>query len=148
MDLLVNGQNYTVPDEPERPLLWVLRDELKLRGTRFSCQGGTCGSCTVQIDGVARRSCQTPVSALAGRAVTTIEALAGHPLQAAWDAAEMPPCGRCRPGVTVMAAALLARTPHPSAAEVDAALLDHQCWCYRASQLRGIILAAAATLTA
>jgi isoquinoline 1-oxidoreductase alpha subunit len=152
MQLQINGQAYEVADEPDRVLLWVLRDELKLRGTRFSCGGGTCGSCMLLIDGQAKRACQMLISPLVGRQISTIEGLthpsgAGpHPLQTAWDAAGMPPCVRCRPAVTMTAAGLLAKNPHPTPADVDRALSDHTCWCYRHGQLRSIILAAAAEL--
>ena len=130
--LSVNGSARTVDVAPDTPLLWVLRDALNMRGTKFGCGRGFCGACTVHLDGVATRSCLTPIASAAGRAVTTIEGLGTstlHPLQQAWIDEDVPQCGYCQAGQLMAAAALLAKTPHPSDGEIVAAMSGNLCRC-------------------
>jgi isoquinoline 1-oxidoreductase subunit alpha len=130
--LFVNGSARTVDVAPDTPLLWVLRDTLDMRGTKFGCGRGFCGACTVHLDGVATRSCLTPIASVAGRAVTTIEGLGTatlHPLQQAWIDEDVPQCGYCQAGQLMTAAALLAKTPHPSDGEIVAAMSGNLCRC-------------------
>ncbi len=147
--LTVNGQRRSVDAPPDTPLLWVLRDELKLKGTKYSCGMAECGACTVLLDGRAVRSCSTPVASAANRAVTTIEVLSTTKdprllgLQRAWVAEEVPQCGYCQPGMLLQAAALLARTPDPSDAEIDRAMAGNLCRCGTYSRIRRAIHAAA-----
>jgi isoquinoline 1-oxidoreductase alpha subunit len=129
---MVNGKEQSVDVDPGMPLLWVLRDILQLTGTKFGCGMGFCGSCTVHVDGEARRSCVLPVSQVAGREVTTIEGLApagDHPLQQAWLAENVAQCGYCQPGQIMTAAALLGKNPHPNDADIDAAMEGNLCRC-------------------
>ncbi len=128
----VNGQEVTVEAPPESTLLWILRDRLRLTGTKFGCGAGLCGACVVHVNGEARRACLTPLSAVAGRAVTTIEGLspdASHPLQKAWVAEQVPQCGYCQSGQIMQAAALLDSNPTPSRAEIVAAMDGVLCRC-------------------
>ena len=144
--LLVNGQQREVEAAPDTPLLWVLRDDLGLTGTKFGCGQSLCGACTVHLDGEAVRSCQTPVSEVGRRAVTTIEGLAadgGHPVQRAWIEEEVPQCGYCQSGQIMAAAALLARTPRPTDADVDAAMAGILCRCGTYNRIRRAIRRAA-----
>jgi isoquinoline 1-oxidoreductase subunit alpha len=144
--LSVNGRDRRVEAAPEMPLLWVLRDLLGLKGTKFGCGAGLCGACTVHVDGEAVRSCQTPVSALAGRRVTTIEGLsdgAAHPVQRAWLAEGVPQCGYCQSGQIMAAAALLAKTPRPTDAEIEAALRGNICRCGTYQRIRRAVHRAA-----
>src|SRR5512142_3364634 len=130
--LSVNGSARTVDVAPDTPLRWVLRDTLNMRGTKFGCGRGFCGACTVHLDGVATRSCLTPIASAAGRAVTTIEGLGTstlHPLQQAWIDEDVPQCGYCQAGQLMTAAALLAKTPHPSDGEIVAAMSGNLCRC-------------------
>ncbi len=130
--LVVNGRERRVEADPEMPLLWVLRDTLGLTGTKFGCGAGLCGACTVHLDGEAARSCMTPVGSVSRRRVTTIEGLSAsgaHSLQNAWIAEQVPQCGYCQPGQIMAAAALLARKPKPSDAEVDEAMSGNLCRC-------------------
>lgn len=130
--LSVNGANHQVDAEPNMPLLWVLRDLLGLTGTKFSCGIGVCGSCTVHIDGEAVRSCQVPVSSVAGKQIVTIEGLSpdgSHPLQVAWIEKQVSQCGYCQPGQIMTAAALLAKTPEPSQEQISAAMTGVLCRC-------------------
>jgi len=151
MDLSINGQSRHLPDdaEPEMPLLWVLRDLLDLTGTKFGCGVAACGACTVHLDGQAVRSCVTPLSAIDGRKVTTIEALGTaqqpHALQRAWIAHQVPQCGYCQSGMLMAAAALLARNPDPSDADIDAAITNI-CRCGTYPRIRDAIRSAARTL--
>jgi aerobic-type carbon monoxide dehydrogenase small subunit (CoxS/CutS family) len=144
----VNGAEQTVDVAPDTPLLWVLRDALGLTGTKFGCGLGLCGACTVHLDGRAVRSCSTPVSEADGHQVITIEGLSPahpHPLQAAWIAEEVPQCGYCQPGQIMAAAALLATTPRPTEAEIDAAMAGNLCRCGTYVRIRRAILRAAGT---
>jgi isoquinoline 1-oxidoreductase subunit alpha len=128
----VNLQDYTYDGDPSVPLLWVLRDELGLTGTKFGCGGGFCGSCTVHLDGVAIRSCQVAVGDVAGRKVVTIEGLdphGEHPVQRAWRETSAPQCGYCHAGQIMQAAALLAINPKPSQDDITAAMAGNICRC-------------------
>lgn len=130
--LNVNGEVRTVDVPPDTPLLWVLRDALGLVGTKFGCGTGTCGACTVHLDGVPTRACITPIAALAGRQVTTIEGLdpeGRHALQQAWQELDVPQCGYCQAGQIMTAAALLKEKPNPSDQDIDAALGGNLCRC-------------------
>jgi isoquinoline 1-oxidoreductase alpha subunit len=140
--LTLNGKHVTVKADPDTPLLWVLRDELGLTGTKFSCGAGLCGACTVHLDGHATRSCITPVSQAAGKKVTTIEGLSRqgeHPLQKAWVELEVSQCGYCQPGQIMSAAALLAKNPHPTDEEIDAAMNGNLCRCGTYNRIRAAI---------
>ena len=144
--VLVNGQRREVDADGWMPLLWALRDLLELRGTKYGCGEGLCGSCTVHLDGEPIRSCLTPLSTAEGRSVTTIEGLSDdgtHPLQAAWVELNVSQCGYCQPGQIMAAAALLARTPRPSREEVDAALAGNLCRCGTYLRIRQAIHLAA-----
>ena len=128
----VNGKSATVDVAPDTPLLWVLRDVLDLKGTKYGCGISQCGACTVHVKGVATRSCVLPVSAVRGSEITTIEGLspAGtHPLQRAWEELDIPQCGYCQAGQLMSAAALLAKTPRPTDADIDAAMNGNLCRC-------------------
>ena len=130
--LLINGKSYTVNVEPDTPLLWVIREHLQLTGTKFGCGMAQCGACTVHLDGAAVRSCKTPVSAAAGKKITTIEGLSPdgkHPLQVAWIAEQVPQCGYCQSGQIMQAAALLAKTPNPTDDEIVEAMSGNICRC-------------------
>jgi aerobic-type carbon monoxide dehydrogenase small subunit (CoxS/CutS family) len=143
--LVVNGKSRSVEAAAETPLLWVLRDTLGLTGTKFGCGIAECGACTVHLDGQAVRSCQTSIKEAQGHRVTTIEGLSRdgeHPLQRAWIAAEVPQCGYCQSGQLMSAAALLARTPHPSDAEIDEAMRGNLCRCGTYQRIRRAIKAA------
>ncbi|MDA8110015.1 MAG: (2Fe-2S)-binding protein [Betaproteobacteria bacterium] len=131
LELRINGEARQVDVEPDTPLLWVLRDTLGLTGTKFGCGVAACGACTVHLDGEAVRSCVIPVSAVAGKEITTIEGLGAkglHPVQQAWIAHQVPQCGYCQPGMIMASAALLAKNPRPSEADLDAAL-SNICRC-------------------
>ncbi|MDT8406751.1 MAG: (2Fe-2S)-binding protein [Methylococcales bacterium] len=130
--LSINGLSQTVAAEPDTPLLWVLRDNLQLVGTKFGCGIGQCGACTVHLDGIPTRACITPVSAVGSRRITTIEGLSengDHPLQQAWQELDVPQCGYCQAGQIMTAAALLKNLPDPSDREIDQALSGHLCRC-------------------
>ncbi len=149
MELTVNGRKQALPDDlaaPEMPLLWALRDLLNLTGTKYGCGIGACGACTVLVDARAARACVTPLSAVAGRSVTTIEALgsaeAPHPLQRAWVAQQVPQCGYCQSGMLMAAAALLAKNRRPTDADIDAAVTN-LCRCGTYPRIRAAIKAAA-----
>ena len=149
IELNVNGEKRRVEAEPAMPLLWVLREELGLTGTKFGCGIAQCGACTVHLDGAAIRSCVTPVGAVAGRAVTTVEGLAEpgerHPLQQAWIDEQVPQCGYCQSGQIMSASALLASNPAPSDAEIDAAMRGNICRCGTYGRIRRAIKRAAAS---
>jgi isoquinoline 1-oxidoreductase alpha subunit len=128
----VNGKSATVDVAPDMPLLWVLRDVLALKGTKYGCGISQCGACTVHVKGVATRSCVLPVSAVRGAEITTIEGLSPdgtHPLQRAWEELDIPQCGYCQAGQLMSAAALLAKTPKPTDADIDAAMNGNLCRC-------------------
>jgi isoquinoline 1-oxidoreductase subunit alpha len=130
--LLINGKPRTVDVPPDTPLLWVIREHLQLTGTKFGCGMAQCGACTVHLDGVAVRSCQTPVSAVEGKKITTIEGLhpdGRHPLQVAWIAEQVPQCGYCQSGQIMQAASLLAKNPKPTDDEIVAAMSGNICRC-------------------
>ena len=128
----INGKTVNVEAEPDTALLWVVREHLKLTGTKYGCGSGLCGACTVHIDGKAVRSCQTQISAIGGRKVTTIEGLSpngAHPLQKAWIAEQVPQCGYCQSGQIMRAAALLKKSPQPSRDEIVKAMKTNLCRC-------------------
>ena len=144
--LNVNGKSVTADVPADMPLLWVLRDVLDLRGTKFGCGLGQCGACTVHLRGNAVRSCQTPVSAAAGAAITTLEGLSpdgSHPLQRAWEELDVPQCGYCQAGQIMSAAALLRRTPRPTDADIDTAMSGNLCRCATYIRIREAIHRAA-----
>jgi aerobic-type carbon monoxide dehydrogenase small subunit (CoxS/CutS family) len=144
--LVVNGARRTVDVEPERPLLWVLRDALGLTGTKYGCGIAQCGACTVLLDGEAVRSCQISAKDAVGHRVTTIEGLStsgDHALQRAWKAIEVPQCGHCQSGQIMAAAALLAQHPSPSDADIDAAMSGILCRCGTYNRIRRAIHLAA-----
>jgi isoquinoline 1-oxidoreductase alpha subunit len=144
MQLDVNGRAVEVRAAPDTPLLWVLRDELLLTGTKFGCGIAQCGACTVHLNGEATRSCVTPIGAVAGMRITTIEGLGGaHPVQAAWIAGDVPQCGYCQSGQIMSAAALLAHKPAPSDADIDAAMSGNICRCGAYQRIRAAIHQAA-----
>jgi isoquinoline 1-oxidoreductase alpha subunit len=138
----VNGESRTADVDEDTPLLWVLRETLGLTGTKFGCGIAACGACTVHINGAAMRSCSVPASSMQGQKITTIEGLAPkeqpHPLQAAWISHQVPQCGYCQSGMIMAAAALLARNPHPSDAEIDAEVTNI-CRCGTYERVRRAI---------
>jgi isoquinoline 1-oxidoreductase alpha subunit len=145
--LNLNGKDTEVDVDGDMPLLWVLRDTLGLTGTKFGCGIALCGACTVHLDGAPIRSCVTPVSAAGGRKVMTIEGLSrdrSHPVQKAWIELDVPQCGYCQSGQIMSAAALLAHTPQPSDADIDAAMSGNICRCGTYQRIRAAIHRAAA----
>jgi isoquinoline 1-oxidoreductase subunit alpha len=149
MELDINGQPRQLDDaaiDPAMPLLWALRDVLSLTGTKFGCGVAACGACTVHVDGMAVRSCVTPLSTVAGKRIVTIEALGStekpHPLQTAWVAHQVPQCGYCQSGMLMAAAALLAKNNNPSDADIDAAITNI-CRCGTYPRIRDAIKSAA-----
>ncbi len=146
IELNINGKAQSVDVAPDTPLLWVIRDTLGLTGTKFGCGMAQCGACTVHLDGDAVRSCSTPVSAVGGKKVTTIEGLSAdgsHPVQSAWVAEQVPQCGYCQSGQIMQAVALLARTPSPSDSDIDAAMSGNICRCGTYQRIRSAIHRAA-----
>jgi isoquinoline 1-oxidoreductase alpha subunit len=144
--LNVNGKATTVDVPGEMPLLWVLRDVLNLKGTKFGCGIGACGACTVHLRGRAVRSCSTPVSTVGNAAITTIEGLSAngnHPLQIAWQELDVPQCGYCQSGQIMSAAALLATTPKPSDADINRAMDGNLCRCGTYVRIRAAVKLAA-----
>ena len=143
----VNGKSTTVDVPADMPLLWVVRDVLNLKGTKFGCGAGLCGACTVHLDGRAVRSCQTPASTVSGKQVTTLEGLSAdgtHPLQIAWQEIDVPQCGYCQAGQIMSAAALLAKTPKPTDSDIDTAMNGNLCRCATYLRIREAIHKAAA----
>src|SRR6266849_7264919 len=144
--LLINGKSHTVNVEPDTPLLWVIREHLQMTGNKFGCGMGLCGACTVHLDGAAVRSCQTQVSQAVGKRITTIEGLdpeGRHPVQLAWIAEQVPQCGYCQSGQIMSAAALLAKTPHPTNDQIDTAMGGNLCRCGVYQRIRRAIHRAA-----
>ncbi|HSE95513.1 MAG TPA: (2Fe-2S)-binding protein, partial [Methylomirabilota bacterium] len=151
--LTVNGVARTVNVDPDKPLLWVLREDLRLTGTKYACGMALCGACTVHLDGQPVRTCVTPVSAAAGKRVTTIEGLSAsgsgvsdrgdHPVQRAWIELDVPQCGYCQSGQVMSAAALLAKNGSPSDADIDAAMAGNLCRCGTYQRIRAAIKRAA-----
>jgi isoquinoline 1-oxidoreductase alpha subunit len=144
--LAVNGDERSYDGDPSMPLLWYLRDELALTGTKFACGIGLCGACTVHLDGLAVRACITTMGAAGGKSVTTIEGLSAtgeHALQLAWRELGVPQCGYCQPGQIMQAAALLARTRSPSDAEITSAMAGNLCRCGCYQRILAAIRAAA-----
>lgn len=146
ISLTVNGNRRTFDGDPATPLLWFLRDDLALTGTKYGCGVGACGACTVHVEGRAVRACQTKMSELEGRGVTTIEGLhpgGAHPLQVAWREIDVPQCGYCQSGQIMKAAELLRTTPHPSDQQIDNAMNGNICRCGTYPRIRAAIKAAA-----
>ena len=144
MTLDVNGKPLAVKAAPDTPLLWVLRDELQLTGTKYGCGMAQCGACTVMVDGQAVRSCVTPIEAVAAGKITTIEGLGGqHPLQQAWVKHEVPQCGYCQSGQIMSAVALLSANAKPTDADIDAAMDGNICRCGTYQRVRAAIKDAA-----
>lgn len=143
MNLTVNGRAASVDAEPDMPLLWALREDLQLTGTKFGCGMALCGACTVHLDGVPIRSCSTPLSAAAGKKVITIEAIsaskAGKAVQAAWVKHDVPQCGYCQSGQIMSAAALLYKNPAPTNADIDEAMSGNLCRCGAYPRIRAAI---------
>jgi isoquinoline 1-oxidoreductase alpha subunit len=148
--LNINGKDMVVDADPATPLLWALRDTLGLSGTKFGCGAGLCGACTVHVDGVAVRSCTAPLSSVAGKKITTIEAVAadqvGQAVQDAWVAHDVAQCGYCQSGQIMSATALLKTNRKPSDADIDAAMAGNICRCGTYARVRSAIKAAASTL--
>jgi isoquinoline 1-oxidoreductase alpha subunit len=147
VNLTVNGKARMYDGDPDMPLLWYVRDDLRLTGTRFGCGAGLCGACTVHVNGQAVRSCQTKMSTLAGKTVLTIDALAAngtlHPVQKAWVTHNVPQCGYCQSGQIMSAAALLKTTPNPTDADIDRAMAGNICRCGTYQRIRAAIHTAA-----
>jgi isoquinoline 1-oxidoreductase alpha subunit len=147
ISLTVNGKTHSVDAEPGTPLLWVIHDSLGLTGTKFGCGMALCGACTVHVDGKPVRSCSTPVSAAAGKKITTIEAVGatavGQKVQAAWVALDVPQCGYCQSGQIMSAVALLAEKPKPTDADIDDAMAGNVCRCGTYPRIRAAIHRAA-----
>ena len=142
--MTINGQEQRVEVDPSTPLLWVIREQLALTGTKFGCGVAQCGACTVHLNGTAVRSCSTPVAAAAGQEITTIEGLApaddsAHPLQSAWIEHQVPQCGYCQSGQLMSAAALLARNASPTDADIDAAMAGNICRCGMYGRIKAAI---------
>ncbi len=147
----VNGKAVTVDVDPDTPLLWVLRDELKLTGTKFGCGIAQCGACTVYLDGLPRRSCVTPIQSVEGGQVTTIEGLTGKEakaVQGAWVVLDVPQCGYCQSGQVMTATALLSEIPNPTDADIDSAMAGNVCRCATYVRIRAAIHMAAKSLGA
>jgi isoquinoline 1-oxidoreductase alpha subunit len=146
ISILINGETKTVDIDPATPLLWVLREQLGLTGTKFGCGLALCGACTVHIDGNAARSCVTPVRAVAGKRITTVEGLSrdrSHPVQRAWLQVQVPQCGYCQSGQMMSAAALLAVNANPSDTDIDDAMAGNLCRCGTYARVRRAIHLAA-----
>lgn len=150
MKFTVNGKEVAVEAAPDMPLLWALREDLRLTGTKYGCGMSLCGACTVHVDGAPVRACTTPVSAVAGRRITTIEGAGASPIgaavQAAWVSIDVPQCGYCQPGQIMSACALLAQNGAPTDADIDSAMSGNLCRCGTYNAVREAIHAAAQTL--
>ncbi len=149
--LKVNGVSRQFDGEPDMPLLWYLRDELQLTGTKYGCGEGLCGACTVHLNGSAVRSCQTPMKSAAGKDIVTIEGLsakADHPVQQAWRQANVPQCGYCQSGQIMQAAAMLKQKPKPTDGDIDSAMKGNICRCGTYQRIREAIKLAANKTTA
>ncbi|AXC50685.1 (2Fe-2S)-binding protein [Paracoccus suum] len=147
--ITINGESHDFNLDPDTPLLWVLRDELKMTGTKFGCGVAQCGACTVMLNGMPRRSCITPIKALDGAEVTTIEGMSGpeyDAIQAAWRAIDVPQCGWCQSGQVMSATMLLQQLPAPSDEEIDQAMAGNVCRCATYHRIRAAIHDAAKTL--
>ena len=145
----LNGSTVSVQSEADTPLLWVIRDEVGLTGTKFGCGAALCGACTVHLNGTPIRACQTPVSAVAGKKVSTVESLSAdnsHPLQKAWIKHQVPQCGYCQSGQLMSAAALLSKNKNPSDADIDNAMSGNLCRCGTYNRIRAAIKDAAAEM--
>ena len=150
-NLTVNGKPATVDGPADMPLLWALRDILNLKGTKFGCGAALCGACTVHLNGTPIRSCQTPVSAVAGKKIATVESLSSdnsHPLQKAWVKHQVPQCGYCQSGQLMSAAALLSKNKNPSDADIDAAMAGNICRCGTYTRIRAAVKDAASMMRA
>jgi isoquinoline 1-oxidoreductase alpha subunit len=146
VELTINGATHSVDADPAMPLLWAIRDIVGLTGTKFGCGKALCGACTVHVDGEPVRSCSLPLSAAAGRSITTIEGLSEdgmHPVQVAWRELNVPQCGYCQSGQIMSAVALLERIPQPSDADIDAAMSGNICRCGTYTRIRSAIHRAA-----
>ena len=150
ISFLLNDTEVTFDGDPDTPLLWVVRDNFKLKGSKFGCGAGLCGACTMHLDGAAIKTCVLPVTAVTGKAVTTIEALgtpdAMHPLQAAWVEYNVPQCGYCQSGQIMAAAAMMANVPNPTDDDIDRAMTGNICRCGCYPRIREAILSVAASL--
>ncbi len=151
LEITVNDITHQLDVEPDTPLLWVVRDELKLKGTKFGCGIAQCGACTVHLDGVAIRSCITPISTVAGRSITTIEGVSAqdgtlHHVQQAWIDEQVPQCGYCQSGQIMSAAALLEKTPNPTDDDIDNAMSGNVCRCGMYGRIRKAIKSASAKI--
>jgi isoquinoline 1-oxidoreductase subunit alpha len=147
--LLLNGKTVNVDAAPDTPLLWVLRDHLNMTGTKFGCGAALCGACTVHVDGVPTRSCVTPLSAVAGKKVTSIEGLSGRvagAVQAAWDRNQVPQCGYCQSGQVMAATALLAKNLSPTDSQIEEAMQGNLCRCGTYGRIRAAIKDASSKL--
>ena len=150
ISVTVNGKKLSVESAPDTPILWVLRDELHMTGTKFGCGMALCGACTVHLDGAPVRSCATPLSAAAGKKITTIEAVSstsvGKAVQAAWIKYDVPQCGYCQSGQIMSASALLAKNKKPGDTDIDSAMSGNVCRCGTYNQIRAAIKDAAASM--
>jgi aerobic-type carbon monoxide dehydrogenase small subunit (CoxS/CutS family) len=149
IQLTINQKNWTFDVDPQMPLLWVIRDYAGLKGTKYGCGISQCGACTVHLDGVPVRSCQLPVSAVAGRQITTIEGLSengDHPVQKAWIKEQVPQCGYCQSGQIMTAAAFLKKNPKPTDLEIDTAMQGNLCRCGTYKRIRAAIHTASESL--
>ena len=145
----LNSESKTVDVDPGTPLLWVLRDTLNMTGTKYGCGIAQCGACTVHVNGLPQRSCIFPISAAAGKKITTVEGLSpdhSHPVQQAWIVEQVPQCGYCQSGQIMTAVALLRKNPRPTAADVDAGMSHNICRCGMAQRIRKAVLRAAAAM--